>query len=32
MAYVKDKFSGKIVLHFHEGVVKKVTKELTIKI
>ena len=31
MAYVRGKFSGKITLHFHEGVVKKVTKESAVE-
>ncbi len=25
--FINSKFSGKITLHFHEGVIKKVTKE-----
>ena len=31
MSYVKAKFSGKITLHFHEGVIKKVTRESAIE-
>jgi|TARA_R100000750_G_scaffold40498_1_gene26208 hypothetical protein len=29
--YIMAKFSGRIVLHFHEGVIKKIHKEQSIE-
>lgn len=31
LSYVRAKFTGKITLHLHDGVVKKITKESSIK-